>query len=358
MATHLSLETQTLFAELSEALRVRDLMRSFGTLGGAFIRREVKGQSYWYFRTSEGMGQRDFYVGKTGDPAVEGAIASYPGARRSEEEGEARIKRLVAMLRPGGLHVLDAATGKVVRALAASGVFRLGGLLVGTQAYLALGNAAGVRWGGGLATQDIDVAALPKPERGSLEVALPQGLADIPGTLEALQMGFLPVPGLEPGTPSSSYKVKGLDLRVDVLTPGRGGPIPVPRFRTAAARVPFLDFLFRDAFEAPVLNGGAVLVRLPSWARFAVHKFAVADQRPASEQAKAAKDRSQAVEVLRWLEEARPGDLDLALEDLGRKARLAWAVRVARSARLAKGLTAEVQAKLDQAERSAKGGPA
>jgi hypothetical protein len=54
-------------------------------------------------------------------------------------------------------------------------------------------------------------------------------------------MGFLPVPGLEPNTPSSTYKVMGQDLRVDILTPGQGKPVQVPRFRTAAARLPFLD---------------------------------------------------------------------------------------------------------------------
>jgi hypothetical protein len=188
-----------------------------------------------------------------------------------------------------------------------------------------------------------------------LEVALPNAIADIPATLETLQMGFLPVPGLEPNTPSSSYKVMGHDLRVDILTPGQGKPVPVPRFRTAAARLPFLDYLLLDTFESPALNGGAVLVRLPSWARFGVHKFAVADQRTASEQAKAAKDRAQAVEVLTWLEQARPGDLDLALEELGTRSRLAWAVRVARSARLAKGLPPEIQAKLDQVEKAARG---
>lgn len=354
MATPLSLETQTLFAELSEVLRLRDMARSFGALQGAFIQRVVKGQAYWYFRTSEGLGQQDIYVGKAGDPGAERAIEAYKAARPLEAEGEARIKRLSAMLRSGGVHVMDAATGKVVRALTASGVFRLGGVLVGTQAYLALGNAAGVRWSSGLATQDIDVAALSTAGDGSLEVALPTGIADIPQALEALQMGFLPVPGLEPNTPSSSYKVRGRDLRVDVLTPGKGKPVPVPRFRTAAARLPFLDYLLKDTFESPAMNGGAVLVRLPTWARFAVHKLAVADQRPASDQIKATKDRAQAVEVLTWLEEARPGDLELALDELGTKARQAWAVRVARSARLAKELHHSIQAKLDRTESSAK----
>ena len=86
-----------------------------------------------------------------------------------------------------------------------------------------------------------------------------------------------------------------------------------------------------------------------------MHKFAVADQRPANEQAKAAKDRVQAVEVLTWLEEARPGDLELALEELGTKARMAWAVRIARSARLTRALQPEIQQKFDLAEKTARG---
>ena len=80
----------------------------------------------------------------------------------------------------------------------------------------------------------------------------------------------------------------------------------------------------------------------------------MADQRPATEQAKAAKDRVQAVEVLTWLEEARPGDLELALEELVTKARMTWAVRVARSARLAEGLRPEILLKFELAENAAR----
>ena len=42
------------------------------------------------------------------------------------------------------------------------GVFRLDGVLVGTHAFLVLGNILGVPWdGGSIRTQDIDIALAP-----------------------------------------------------------------------------------------------------------------------------------------------------------------------------------------------------
>src|SRR4029079_5075722 len=98
----------------------------------------------------------------------------------------------------------------------------------------------GVRWTGAAArTEDIDIAA----ER-ILEVAVPELSADMPKALDSLDMGFLPVPGFSPKTPSTSFKVRGRGLRVDLVTPAQGAallPVRVTRFNTAAAPVRFLD---------------------------------------------------------------------------------------------------------------------
>ena len=66
-------------------------------------------------------------------------------------------------------------------------------------------------------TQDIDIAA-----ETSICVALRAAGSDVPAILEGLEMGFLPVPHLDPRKPSTSYKVRGKGLRVDLLTPLRG----------------------------------------------------------------------------------------------------------------------------------------
>ena len=45
------------------------------------------------------------------------------------------------------------------------------------------------------------------------------------------------------------------------------------RFAANAAPVRYLDYVLEDAQPAAVVNGGGVLVRVPSPARFAIHKL-------------------------------------------------------------------------------------
>lgn len=209
----------------------------------------------------------------------------------------------------------DAPSARVIRGLADVGVFRLGGVLVGTHAFVVLGNVLGVRWSGtGLRTQDVDVAA----ER-RMSVALPGEGADIPETLESLEMGFLPVPGLDPASPTTSFKVRGRGLRVDLLAPSQRTeqkPVILHRFSAAAQPLRFLDYVMEGAIRAAVVNGGGVSVAVPDPARFALHKLIVAGERPAIMHVKRRKDLWQASQLLEILEEERPGDLVLAWEAL------------------------------------------
>jgi hypothetical protein len=352
MATRLPLEVQTLYAELLDALRARALGRAFGHLAGGFTKKTSQRGVHWYFRTSEGAaGAQDLYVG----PDTEATLAileSYRAARQGALEEERNIHRLATMLRAGGVPHLGAATGKVLHALEAAGIFRLGGVLVGTHAFLALGTMLGVRWDEASRTQDIDVAA-----RRTFEVAVDPRPMDVPSTLEALAMGFLPVPGLDPRMPSTAFKVRGQTLKVDLLTPEvpkHTGPVPIPRFRAAAEPLPFLDFILRETAEACVIDGTATLVRVPDPARFALHKFAVADRRPVSEQAKAVKDRIQAARIIEVLDSDRPGDLDRALDALAAHGG-GWAARVARSAKRDRGLPDSFLERLEALGRGGRG---
>ncbi len=335
MHTDLPGDIQTLYSDLLSLLRTKELERCFGQLSGGFAKKQVSGKTFWYFKTTEGLrGQKEFYVGPDTEQTRQ-VMASYAQEREGAEREEASIARMASMLRSSGVIVADAPSARVLKGLAAAGVFRLGGVLVGTHAYLALGNLLGVRWSSELRKQDIDLAALRR-----LEVAVPQEGTDIPKALEALQMGFLPVPGFHPSNPGTAFKVRGQALRVDLLTPARNrqnAPVPIPRFAAAAAPLPFLDYILENAVEAAVLNAGATLVRVPDPARFALHKLAVAGERPVADQAKAAKDRTQASEVLGALAANRPGDISLALEAL-RARKDGLLRRVARSAKKAEGL--------------------
>jgi hypothetical protein len=325
---HQAAETQTLYAELSESLRAFEATRSFASLKGSFARKSVKDGQYWYFRTSEGAdGQREYFVGP--DSADTRQIMAAYSAGRVEAQGAlARMDRLCAMLRQGGAMLTDTPSARVISGLASAGVFRAGAMLVGTHAFIVLGNLLGVRWESAMRTQDIDLAA-PRV----LHVAVPQAQADLPRALDSLNMGFLPVPGLNPRDPETSFKVRGRELRVDLLTPAAGvrdsKPVPIPRLKAAAQPLELLDYLLEAPVPAAVVNGGATLVNVPDPARFALHKLMVSGRRQVFEQTKAVKDRQQAGEIIAMLYENRRGDIGLAVEALNKRP-AAWRTRLKR----------------------------
>jgi len=325
----LPLETQTLFAELSERLRALEAARSFASLAGAFAKKRVQQGDYWYFKTSAGpAGQREYFVGPD-NHETRAVMQAYADGRPAAREAEEQIERLCSMLRHGGALATDTVSARVIAGLARAGVFRLGAVLVGTHAYIATGNLLGVRWQSGLRTQDIDLAA-----SRVLELAMPQSGTDLPKALEALNMGFLPVPGLDPKRPETSFKVRGRTMRVDLLTPARGPrdgkPVRIPRLNAAAQPLEMLDYLLESPVPVPLVDGGAALVNIPDPARFALHKLILSDRRPVAEQPKAMKDRQQAVEIIEVLYEDRRGDLRAALAAL-KRCPPGWSVRLRRA---------------------------
>ena len=313
-----ALEIQTLYAELSERMRISETARSFSSLKGSFATKRVAGSTYWYFKTSEApSGQREYSIGPD-TPATRAIIESYRTARSANQDAEAGIARICAMLRQGGALMTDTASAKVISGLGNAGVFRLGAVLVGTHAFIALGNVLGVRWQSGLQTQDIDILVNPV-----LEVAVGNLETDLAGTLESLNMGFLPVPGLDSRRPETSFKVRGKTLRVDLLTPARGrrdgSPVRIPRLKATAQPLEFLDYLLEVPVAIPIIDGGATMVNVPDPARFALHKLITSVDRSIAFQSKAGKDRQQAAELIEILTEDRPGDLKLAMDSLNRR---------------------------------------
>jgi hypothetical protein len=303
-------DTLTLYAELLALLLAVEGGRGWSHLAGAFTRKSVGSGEYVYFQYSEPGGtKRQFSVGRRTD-AIDAIVEAYQRARPAHEEELAQIARLARLLSTAGLTVLPHPVARVVRALADAGVFRLGGVLAGSYAFLLLGNALGVSWpAGAWRTQDVDVA-------GDLQVAAPALEADVPRALESLEMGFVPVPQLDGRKPSTSFKVRGKPLRVDLLTPGADKsdePVYIPRFRAAAAPIRFLSLIMDEAQPVPAVHAdGAVLCVVPAPARFALHKLLVSRSRPSVQQAKSPKDLHQAALLLEALARDRPEDLEAA----------------------------------------------
>lgn len=324
------LETQTLFAELLEQLAIHDAQRAIGSLPGGFTAKEIKGERYLYFQYSLPGGQRQqVYLGKD-SPALQSLIAEHQRQSDLRQADSTNIQRLCAQISVGGAITTPHAPYRVIQALADSGLFRMGGVLVGTHAFAAIGNLLGYRWAdAGIMTQDIDVSF-----NRDVAIAIPSlPEADIPDTLERLKMGFFPVPALDPKSPSTSYKVRSSALRLDLLTPAKSRDedyktVPIKQLGGAAQALRYLDYLIEETVHAAVISGkGGALVNVPDPARYALHKVIVAQQRPAVEHTKRSKDFRQAALLLTVLIEERPGDLVGAWQGIAMRGE-AWEKKV------------------------------
>lgn len=342
------LEIQTLYSELLERLGAFEAHRAIGSAPGLFVTKTVKGQEYYYFQYSEPGGRsRQAYVGRK-DAALDALVARHEAGRELSSTDRDSIQRVANLLRVGGAMLTDAPSARVLRALAEAGVFRLGAVLVGTHAFSVIGNLLGVRWeGAALRTQDIDVAADP-----ALSIAVPHLSADVPDILTGLEMGFLPVPGLDPANPSTSFMVRGQGLRVDLLAPAQresGRPVAVPRLGAAAQPLKFLDYVMATPVTAAIVDGGGISVNVPDPVRFAFHKLIVAAERSVTFAAKRQKDLSQAGQVFEVLVEDRPGDVERGWTEI-RARGTGWSRRVEQSLRALEELSPQVAARVREAE--------
>ncbi len=311
---------QTLYAELLEqSIHADAAEAAIGAPPGTFVRKKIKGRTYWYLQRMEGERKRQHYVGAESE-ALLGWIEKVRQARSLQTGDNAARARLCSMLAAGGALTETVPVTRVLRLLADSGVFRLGGVLVGTHAFRAFGNMLGVRFAGqALRTQDVDIAQEP-----AIGVALAsgEGIVDVGRKLVESDLGFQAVPTLDPRRPSTSFSIRGRELRVDFLTPLRGPetnkPVYLPVFRVAAQPLRFLDYLIAETFQAVAVGGPGILVNVPHPARFALHKLWTSEKRSVAEQTKARKDLAQAARLLEVLLEDRPGDLLSAWEPVQR----------------------------------------
>jgi hypothetical protein len=310
MIDRLPEDAATLYAETLAVLLAREQVRDWSHLSGGFSFKAIKGTDYVYFQYSDPGGvRRQFCVGRR-DANLDQLVAEYSAGREVRLHELDRVVRLSGLLRAAGVAMTPHGPARVLRALSDAGVFAAGGVLMGSYAFLLLANMLSLRWPGATwRTQDVDVAA-------HVQIALPNVEADIPSALDALKMGFVPIPDFDPRNPSTSFHVRGGQLRVDVLTPGGDQdvkPIAIPRFRTAASPIKWLSLAMHEAQPAVAIEGAnTTLVMVPSPARYALHKLLVSQTRSVTQQTKSGKDLHQAALLLEALAEDRPEDLEIA----------------------------------------------
>jgi hypothetical protein len=305
----------TLYAELLElALLHERVVGIEGLLPGGIVGKSIRGRRYLYWQVRKGDQVVQRYLGPD-SKELRRTLDAIANKRVESAEQRATMDRLAAMLLKGGAQREQAGVTAVLSLLADLGLFRRGAVLVGTQAFRAYGGLLGVRLpGASLRTQDIDGA-----HRIDVAVAAaPEGAPEVEGS--RARLGFLAVPGLDPREPSTSFKVRRGELRLDFVTPSRRkaaeAPVTVPGLGVSAWPLRFLDYLIEEPVPALVLAARPILVRVPRPGRFALHKLLTSAQRPAAAQTKAGKDRAQAAALIAVLADDRPDDLYEALTAL------------------------------------------
>jgi hypothetical protein len=287
---------QAAYAQLLDVARDEELSRSIENLSGSFNRKAVQGAIYWYYQYTDVSTSkvRQIFVGPDRDPKVGELV------RRSGEKDRGQVARLAKAAIALGCSSATPVHFRIIRRLNEVGFFGAGGLLVGTHAFLAYGNALGVSWGDLARTQDLDFAHAGR----DIELALPGTLRiQTKSVIESLEAGFLPTPGFRPWEKTATFASKSdKTLKVDFLAPmvrGRGEVYEHEQLGVNLHPLRFMEFILEDVTQAAALSSvGACVVTVPDPARFALHKVIVHVERRERFPEKAAKDLKQAAALI------------------------------------------------------------
>ena len=245
------------------------------------------------------------------------------------------------MLRSERFLGLDAATGGLVAAMARAGVFRLGGVLVGTTAFRLYEGELGLRLSMDetAMTQDVDIASFEKLSI-ALEDSVEPGLADVFD-----QLRFSPVPEIRTNK-VWRWRQSDSQTLVEFLTPSfrdEEGLRDLAALGVSARALHHLDFLIDEPIDAAAVYREGVLVRVPRPERFAIHKLIVADRRlEGPDSRKGRKDLMQVELLVSALAEDRPAALGQAYADaIARGPR--WKSRIERSLKRRPGIAASIE---------------
>jgi hypothetical protein len=324
-----------LYGELSETATVFDVLITSGPGKGTLKERSIAGRTYHYWQYRDLRGNvRQHYLGAA-TAESQARVRALVENRASLDEVRTNLKGLARAFVAAGGMANQVSHFKVIEALVYAGLFQKGAMLVGSHAFVALGNALGFSWSAAAtATQDIDLARA----RGVVLAVNPQLRVEVPRILDALGMGFFLVPDLNRRRPSTSLQSNRARVKVDFLMPMRAGakdtaPVFHSDLGIAAQPIRFMDYLVGgEPTRGFVIGAYALPVVLPSPGRFAIHKIVVSQCRTVSFAAKAEKDLRQAAAMLRALDAARPAEIEDALRAAAETRGMRLRVRAGRAA--------------------------
>lgn len=308
---------RTLFADLVQKVET-------APPAGSPYRRTIKGGAFLYAKVPVGSTRLDIFLGKAGEERAEAKAAELErGAAMAADR-----RRLVTLLKKSGLAGPDRSLGAALDAIAYSGLFVRGAVVVGTAAYLMsealVGTTLSART---LITHDLDVATADL----TLSAEPPEAFVDI---LKRADKSFEGVMQLDPRRPASRFRASDGFL-VDLITPtlrrSDDNPMPLTGLGAGAAPLQHLNWLIDDPVPTVGLWGAGVFVTVPQPARYAIHKLILAQKRLAGTREKRTKDLAQAAAVMKALEREDPYALEDALEDARAQGKQGWAEPIDRS---------------------------
>jgi len=294
--TELSLSAQTAYAELFDQARAFEMTNALSGLVGSFQKLTRKNQDYWYFAYRDLDQQlRMAYVGPD-DNRVRALVNRFEQVRGQKPlvpASQAAIALGCVLTAPKHF--------RMIKRLSDYGFFRAGGVLIGTHAFLAMGNLLGVRWRDGAATLDVDFAHAGR----NVSVALPADMQiNVHAALESLEMGLLPISQFN-GKAGAQYRnPEDQELRLDFVTSltRSGKAVQMPNLNIALQPLKFMEFSLQNTTQSCVISrNGACVVNIPAPERYAVHKLIVYGERPAAERTKSLKDLLQAASLISYL---------------------------------------------------------
>ncbi|MBB3259325.1 hypothetical protein F4827_004200 [Paraburkholderia bannensis] len=276
-----------------------------------------RGKAVYYYRQfmdAEGKRQQLSMGGPKGDAEADARAAAVAQQIEQAKDLIGRIRELAKL----GFQIADNKTYATMAVLYNYGLFQAGAVLVGSHAYAVLLNSLGIK-AIAYETEDIDIA---RARQLALQNVPSGGLLDI---LRETGIDFVPVPPFNRGDPSTSFKQAGKTrFHVDLLVPSQDDTFPtiaVPELSAHASGMPYLAYLLGQSHMGTLISRhGAVPVRVPDPARFAIHKILVSRLRTQM-LVKSQKDVEQACVLLAMLGEHRSGDIETACADLPKSAR-------------------------------------
>lgn len=302
--------------------------------------REVNGKGYWYDRYRLGTEIRERYLGED-SPQLQERIQRHESLRSEQRARRKERARLVRLLRSERFLGLDATTGSLVSAMARAGVFRLGGIIVGTTAFRLYEGELGLRLSldETAMTRDVDIASFEK-----LSLALEDSVE--PGLTEVFdQLRFAPVPEIRTNK-VWRWRQSDSQALIEFLTPSFNDDESLrdlAALGVSARALHHLNYLIAEPIDAAVVYREGVLVKIPRPERFAVHKLIVASRRlDGPDSLKARKDLMQAEILATILAEDRPADLTDAYDDAitrGPK----WKTRIEQSLKRVPGIAKVIE---------------